>query len=439
MPEYNYVEKLPSDLFEKFLGVKKNRVAVLGAFEAWPIMHKICMDVVHCGFAAVTSRYIYRPSSDTDSGYYRTKRDHDGMEMNRFLREKVIGYCDLAIIVYSSPGTNYNEAEWCKNQGVRTLGINFTRAIQGESYCEDCIVAEGAGFSYCCGEGDAWACASKKTCPFKDQGVGKSQLDYFLMKNAKMTLISTEKLEKTTDIVNDFLQNKLNLPNKLIHVFEFRADISGQQYVQINKQLDELSKKSEDSFNPFYEYIDYYFKPANISVQEWLTKKHSLRIRQFLSRVKKHEFASVYYSQVEQTVEGFYCKEPFGGITWFEGSLETAKKWLVEMGMECFLKIIKSGKIAYIPQTKVYDTKFKVYLENIEVEKPADNKQKYGYSLEVELWTDKPRNMAEIGQKKSEILKFLGLEGVNQKMEPVQEFIYSWLNDEKKETAKTSE
>jgi predicted metal-binding transcription factor (methanogenesis marker protein 9) len=437
--EYKYPQKLPKDLFEEFLGEKKNRVAVLGAFDVWPFMHKICMDVIQCGFAAVTSRYIYRPSTDTNSGYYRTKRDHDGMEMNRFLREKVIGYCDSAIIVYSSPGANYNEAEWCNSLGVRTLGINFTRDIHGESYCEDCIVAEGSDFSYCCGEGDAWTCASKKPCPFKDQGIGKSQLDYFLMKNANMSLISVEKLEKTTDIVNDFLQNKLNLPNKLIHVFEFRVDISDQEYIRINQQLDTLNKKSEDSFNPFYEYIDYYYKPVNTSVQDWLTKKHSLRIRQFLSRVKKHEFASVFYSQVEQTPEGFYCREQFGGITWFEGNLETAKKWLEEMGMECFLKIIKAGKIAYIPQTKVYDTKFKVFLEIIEVEKPADNKQKYGYSLEVELWTDKPRNMMEIGQKKSEILKFLGLEGCQQKTEPVQEFIYRWINNAEKETGKISE
>jgi hypothetical protein len=427
MPEYKYVEKLPEDLFKKFLGDKKNRVAVLGSFEAWPFMHKICMDVVQCEYAAVTSRYIYRPSTDTSSGYYRAKRDHDNMEMNQFLREKVIGICDSAIIVYSAPGTNYNEAEWCNSLGVRTLGINFTRTIQGESYCEDCIVDEGAGFSYCCGEGDAWTCASKKPCPFKNQGISKSQLDYFL-RNKNMSLISTEKLEKTTDIVNDFLQDKLNLPKKLVHVFEFRVDIPNQEYSKINQHFERLSKKSEDSFNPFYEYIDYYYKPANTSVDDWLTKKHSLRIRQFLSRVKKYEFAAVYYSQVEQTAEGFYCKEPFGGITWFEGSLATAQKWLEEMGMECFLKTIKTGKIAYIPQKKSYDTKFKVFLEKIEAEKPTHSKQNYGYSLEAELWTDKPRNMTEIAQKKSEILKFLGIEGCQQKTEPVQEFVYQWLN-----------
>jgi adenylate cyclase class IV len=299
-------------------------------------------------------------------------------------------------------------------------------------------VDEGAGFSYCCGEGDAWTCTLKKPCPFKDQGIGRSQLDYFLMKNPNMSLISMEKLEKTTDIVNDFLQNKLNLPNKLIHVFEFRVDISPQEYIQINKQLDKLSKKSEDSFNPFYEYVDYYYKPVNTPVQDWLTKKHSLRIRQLLSRVKKHDFVSVFYSQVEQTPEGFYGREKFGGITWFEGKLETAQKWLEEMGMECFLKIIKTGRTAYILQRKVYDTKFIVFLETIEVEKPDDTIQKYGHSLEIELWTDKAKNSTEIGQKKSEILKLLKLEGCQQKTEPVQEFIYQWTNNADKKNDKIS-
>ena len=200
-----------------------------------------------------------------------------------------------------------------------------------------------------------------------------------------MSLISTEKIEKTTDIVNDFLNKKLNLPNKLIHVFEFRIDVPDEIFPKINKDLEDLNKKSEDSFNPFFEYIDYYYKPKETPTVQWLTKNHSLRIRQYLSRVKKHEFASVYYAQVRQTQEGFYCTESFGGTTWFEGNIEKAKKWLEEMGMECFLKTIKTGKMAYIPQVKVYDINYKIFLEQIDFEKPDDFKQRYGYSLEVEL------------------------------------------------------
>jgi hypothetical protein len=145
----------------------------------------------------------------------------------------------------------------------------------------------------------------------------------------------------------------------------------------------------------------------------------------------------VYYAEIEPTPQGFYCKEPFGGIVWYEGELKTAKKLLEEMGMQCFLKAIKVGKLSYLKdgEGKLHNTRFKGYIESIEVEKPKEDKQQYGYSLEIELWTDQPQDTKEIGQRKDEISKLLGLEECNQQIDPVQEFTYTWMNEKEKKTA----
>ncbi|MDR1992090.1 MAG: MobA/MobL family protein [Nitrososphaerota archaeon] len=87
----------------------------------------------------------------------------------------------------------------------------------------------------------------------------------------------------------------------------------------------------------------------------------------------------------------------------------------------------KKGKNAQIHQQKIYDTKFKVFIEEIEVEHPSVVTQMYGHSLEVEVWTDKPQDMEKIRQKKQEILKHLELEDCHQKLEPLQEFTYNFL------------
>jgi len=427
MSQSQYVQQIPEKFREAFIKEKENRVAVLGSSEAWPMIHRICIDVAQCQYVAVTSRYIYIPSVDSKSGYIRVEQDHDKLKINDFLRDKVINDCGSAIIVYTPHATSYNEAEWCDVHKTRTLGINFTRTIHREGYCEDCIVDEGAGFSYCCGESNAETCVTRKPCPIKNSGMSKNQLDYFSPRNERMNLISMEKLDKTLDIVRDFLGKELNLPNKLVHVFEFRVDLSKAEYEKVDRKLKKLCKENEDRFNSSYEYTDYYYKPTTVTVEEWLNKKHSLRIRRFLNQVRENPIGSVYYSQVEQTAEGFYYKQSFGGISWFEGSLDTAQNWLKEMGMECFLQTIKNGKYAYIHQQKVYDTKIKVFIEEIKVMGPSNEPQPYGYSLEIEIWTDKPQDMIKISQKKTEILKHLELETCPQKLEPVQEFIYNFI------------
>ncbi|MCL2134926.1 MAG: hypothetical protein FWH37_05150 [Candidatus Bathyarchaeota archaeon] len=61
MSKYSYIPQFSKGFREAFINKKENRVAVLGSSEMWPLVHKICLDVVACGFVAVTSRYIYFP------------------------------------------------------------------------------------------------------------------------------------------------------------------------------------------------------------------------------------------------------------------------------------------------------------------------------------------------------------------------------------------
>jgi len=116
--------------------------------------------------------------------------------------------------------------------------------------------------------------------------------------------------------------------------------------------------------------------------------------------------------------------------------INEAKKLLEEMGMECFLKAIKVGKFSYLRdgEGQLHNTRFKGYIESIEVEKPKEDKQNYGYSMEIELWANQAQDLVEIGKRKTEITKLLGLEKNNQQIDPVQIFIYKWVKS-KAETA----
>jgi len=441
---YNYIndEKL-QDIRSILLGNQERCVAVFGAFDTWPYIHKICVDIALQDYTAITSRYIYRKgdggNDGPDSGYVRVKRDHkyDGVKMNEFLQENVIKPSKLAVIVYSVPASHYAETVCCNSLGIRTLGIAFVRSIHDKNYCEDCILNGAAGFSYCGGFGNAGDCIDRKACPFKEQGISKNQLEYFLTSKEekptpekKMFLIAVEKLEKTPQIISDFLENRLNLPQKLPQVFEFRIDISQEKFNELSKIFEDDQKKSEDCFNPEYEYIDHYYKPKYVDATDWLNKNRSIRIRESKKPLK--EETTIYNVEIEPTAQGFYCKEPFGGMIWHEGKLETSKKWLEEMGMECFLKVIKKGMFSYMENTKeksLHNIQFKCYIESIEVENPVGNQSKKydNHSLEIELWTDKTQNIDEIVQIKNELINLLDVAKFQQQqIEPVQAFTYKW-------------
>lgn len=426
----SYVTEVPTSLFERSLDDKEKRVAVLGSLITWPYIHKICVDIVS-GFVAVTNGYIYKPSEDPDSGYYRVKYDNEGKSKEDFVKEKIINRCNSAIIIYPIPGKNAKFAEWCSNANIRTLGLTFVKNIFDDGFCKECILDESESLTYCSYQGKSTYCVpSGDACPFKEQSISSNDLEYFFRSNGKMIMIAIEKLEKTQYIVDDFLNEQLTLPLKLPYVFEFRFDIMEDNYCDLLSRFDQLQKGKEDQFNSVYEYIDYYYKPKDVGVEEWFQKKQSVRIREWKNPLKRPTM--VYRSEVQQTSEGFHCKQEFGGQVLFEGKLVLAKKYLEKENMQQFLKTIKMGRYYYLQVgNKIGDIKFKAYLENVDVETLGDDKQKYGYSLEIELWADKPKTVKEIGEKKAEIVNLLGLERCKHQINPMQELTYRWVTKTK--------
>ena len=161
-----YVTVVPKSLFERSLEKEERRVAVLGSLSTWPYMHKICVDIVSCGFVAVTSRYIYKPSENPDSGYYRVKFDNEGESEEDFFKKRIIDRCNSAIIIYPITGEQSKFAEWCYDAKIRTLGLAFAKNIFEDSFCKECILDESAALTYCCYQGKSnevrtiWGCLS---------------------------------------------------------------------------------------------------------------------------------------------------------------------------------------------------------------------------------------------------------------------------------------
>jgi hypothetical protein len=420
LQKFQYQDKIPKELYDYSLDVKQQRVAVLGAFDTWPYMHKICTEVVKEGFVAITSKHIYKKNNKTKTGYYRTPNGPEQMPMNQFLQEKVIGYSNRAIIVYSVPAAHYNEADWCsKIENFETLGIVFVREIHFENMCEDCIVDFTQDFAYCGGIGDAWSCVKKPNCPFKNQGIAKTQLEYFLNKENTL-IIAVEKLEKLDKIVNAFLHNKLSLPKKYPYVFEFRIKISDDERDKLRKILDDKISTSEEKVTEEYEYIDYYYKPNTKSELEWFNSKRTIRIREKLNDAGQ---VGIYSSEIDQKTEGFLCPDPFGKLIWYEGTKNRAERLLKDHEMRQFLTVIKEGVIYHLNEKRPY----RAYLEKISVQKPGEKERKiYGYSLEIEIWKNEKEDLSIITKQKKKILESLKLDHKTTIIIPVQEFIYNW-------------
>ncbi|MGD6810491.1 MAG: hypothetical protein ACQCN3_12400 [Candidatus Bathyarchaeia archaeon] len=93
--------------------------------------------------------------------------------------------------------------------------------------------------------------------------------------------------------------------------------------------------------------------------------------------------------------------------------------------MEPFLKTIKMDHHYYLQNSGLGD--IRTYIESVEVELPEQNKEKYGYSLETELWTDKPQDVKEINQKRLELIKALRLDDCKHQPIPMQELTYQWI------------
>lgn len=428
-PHEKLYEEFLEDAYSEALGPNNRRVAVLGAFDTWSYMHKICTDLAFLGYTAITSRYIYKKSEKTSSGYYRTSRIISDKDMNTFLQEDVIGISYRAIIIYSVPAAHYNEAEWCdkesKKRDFKTFGICFVRDILKDNYCKSCVVNELLGYSYCQGEGNAWDCINKPDCPFKGQGIAKNQIEYFLNNRDDMILIGVEKIEKTRDIIDLFLKDEFVKPDNYPYVFEFRIDLSIEQYDKMIIQCNALLERMEEKFKTVYKYIDYYYKPEKQNIEEWIDQKTTLRMRE--SRIPIKKTVSVYSSELIQSDIGFYSLDPFGNLQWFSGEIERSKSLLKKYNMNFIFKIIKTG---YKYAINVDGLDFDLYLEKIQVEKDNTRSLDYGYSCEIEFWSKNTEVNEELRTNINRVVESFGLQGLPIKIQPVQEFIHDWSKDQ---------
>jgi hypothetical protein len=446
--KYEYLKKIPENLYPKTIGPKSNRIAVLGSFDTWSYMHKICTDLVQLGCVAITSRYIYKNNTNPKYDYFRVERDHtDSIEflkdisnneekkyidMNTFLKEKVIDICDRAIIIYSLPAAHYNEADWCKDKAIesnfKTLGIAFVRKINDDNYCKDCLVDYNLDVSYCKGESTAWDCINKSDCPFKNQGIAKNQLEYFLKYKDNMTIVAIEKIDKTKPVIKKFLNNELILPERKDYIFQCRYDITSNDINRI-KEIIKKHIPHEEKIENAYEYIDYYYKPIGNDTNEWIKNNRTLRIREYTNPLIQKQNVDVFSCEVNQKKEGFITSDPFGHLKWFSGPKERATKLLEDHNMEIFLKVIKSGQMYF------YFDKLpsRIYIESIQAELPDDKKIEYGHSIEINLWTNKPDNNKEIKEQKDYLVNKFKLNDNNLQKDPVQYFIYNFMMEKNKQ------
>ncbi len=437
---YEYLKEIPEDLYLKTIGPKSKRIAVLGSFDTWSYMHKICTDLVGLGYMAITSRYIYKKNTSPKYDYYRVERDPSDetifieneaglvekkfIDMNTFLKNKVIDICDKAIIIYSLPAAHYNEADWCKDKAIesdfKTLGIAFVRKIDDDNYCKDCLVDYKLDVSYCKGESTAWDCINKPDCPFKNQGIAKNQLEYFLRYKDNMNIVAIEKIEKTIPVIERFLNNELILPERKDYVFQCRYDLTKTDIKEIKRNIRNYISHEEKIEN-VYEYIDYYYKPKGNDVNEWLNSNRTLRIREHTNPLIQN--VDVFSCEVNQKEDGFITTDPFGKLSWFSGSKERAIKLLEDHNMESFLQVIKSGQFYFL-----FD-KFpsRIYIESIQAEVPNKNTIYYGDSLEINLWTNNPNNNNKIEEQKEYLVNKYKLSRKKLQKYPVQRFIYNWL------------
>jgi hypothetical protein len=430
------------------LGKEKGNVAVLGAFDTWSYMHEVCVEVAKLGYAAITSRYIYVKSSDTKSKYFRTARDEVQKTMNDFLKQDVIGISNKALIIYSVPAAHYNEADWCyqkikEDSNFKTLGICFVRDIYKKEQCRSCVINDELNYAYCEGEGSAWGCINKPDCPFKNQGIAKNQIEYFLANKSNMFLIAVEKIDKIRDILNTFLEDKFIIPKNCPYVFEFRIDLKNDDKDKLENIVNSLLHNLEEKKEETYEYIDYYYKPKHQSVNDWIKKKRTLRIRESkiplneqetnADSASTHGITSIYSSELIQTNKGFFCNDPFGNLKWYQGEKEKSEKLLNEHDMDFFIKVIKSGKNYTINHGGLA---FRLFIEDIQVETGNNKSIDYGNSVEIEIWSEKPEYTCELEKIKEAILKLLQIDKLPIQTVPVQEFIYEWS---KKQTFITNE
>ena len=116
-----------------------------------------------------------------------------------------------AVIIYSVPAGHYIETDWCYRNHINTLGIAFVRKIKDA--CFDLAVFDEFGYSLCKGTKTAFDCIRSGSCPFKEQGISKNVIEYYLRAHApNMFLTAVENIEVILPLLKLWLQKRLLNP-----------------------------------------------------------------------------------------------------------------------------------------------------------------------------------------------------------------------------------
>jgi hypothetical protein len=196
-------------LFGSLYGPRNKRVVVLGAFDTWPYMDYICRQLARMGRVAITSVWKYRLGRGET-----IKLEKNGPEKNEpmipFL-ESIIQACDETVIAYSVSAGHNIETHWCAGKKKKTLGIAFVRRIEPEGKCDSLKVFRRRGYSLCTGNETAWECAQKTACPFKEQGISKNVIEYYMPANSLplMRLVAIDNIEKIQDLLKRWQDERL--------------------------------------------------------------------------------------------------------------------------------------------------------------------------------------------------------------------------------------
>lgn len=203
-----------SDKYSEFMKEKyecrgKKIIAVLGTFDTWSYMDYVCRELVKQGHYVVTS--IRRYCIENGNIQFAERGDpFKKIRMRESLRYMIFHEVHVAIIIYSVPGAQYIETEWCseriaRDKKFKCYGITFVRKFEDEKSCSDLEQFNNLDCTECTAGSDhtAWKCIKiEGFCPFKRQEVAKNVIEYFFSR--RMRLFALERIE-TTGLLLDLL------------------------------------------------------------------------------------------------------------------------------------------------------------------------------------------------------------------------------------------
>ncbi|MFH2109632.1 MAG: hypothetical protein ABIJ47_00065, partial [Candidatus Bathyarchaeota archaeon] len=214
-------------------------------------------------------------------------------------------------------------------------------------------------------------------------------------------------------IIRLFVEDELMRPNQKPYVFEFRVELSEDEFFKIQEQLEKMVLSYEDKPDHSYEFIDYYFKPKNINAKTWISKKVTTRIRDWRHPYK--DTVDYLYSKVEVKDRGYIAAHSLGSKIILKDDITIANEFSNDVELEEFMRITKD--LGY-----KYDIKepfpYTVYLEKMTIQ--LDGYKKQVYSMEVEFWITDPKDQISIDDQCKKIYEILNIDQKRVQNKPLQ-------------------